>query len=119
MRPVPGPPSMLIKLVTNKESKKRKISTLRKFLLGLWEVISPDCFFLYKLLAHLFTYTGSNIFIESVVCARRGTGPLGCDNELDTVSALKEQSEGMGGLHPPQILGDSEKGQQHCQKLGV
>lgn len=83
---------MLIKLVTQKESKKKKISTVRKFLLGLWDVNSLDCFFLHKLLSHLLICRGSNIFIEYVVCAGSGAGHLGCDNELDTVSVLKEQS---------------------------
>lgn len=42
-------------------------------------------------------------------------GPLAHDNELDPVPA----ELGIGWLPPPQILGDSEKGHQRCQKRGV
>lgn len=59
-------------------------------------------------------------FLLSALYAGAGAGPLAHDNELGPVSALTEQSwVWMGWIHLPQILGDSEKGHQRCQKSAV
>ena len=72
-----------------------------------------------SLVFHLFPHTFSNIFIRCVLCARLGAGCLGCDSELDKVSALNEQCIDLRWIYSPRILGDSEKAHQGCQKIGV
>lgn len=59
------------------------------------------------------------MFIGCVLRARPGAGCLGCDNELEKVSALQEQSYDMGWIYSPRILRHSQKGHQSCQKIGV
>ena len=44
---------------------------------------------------------------------------MGCDSELDKVSALNEQCFDHRWIYSPRILGDSEKAHQCCQKIGV
>ena len=44
---------------------------------------------------------------------------MGCDSELDKVSALNEQCFDHRWIYSPRILGDSEKAHQGCQKIGV
>lgn len=88
--PAPGLPFMLTRHSLRKRKQEENLS-VRKILFRLWEVISTDCFFLYKLVFHLFTCTFSNIFTECVLCAGPGTEHLGSDGEWDTVSALNTE----------------------------
>ena len=72
-----------------------------------------------SLVFHLFPHTFSHISIRCVLCARIGAGCLGCDSELDKVSALNEQCFDLRWIYSPRILGDSEKAHQGCQKIEV